>query len=119
MVLGKKTFADMKVGEKLYFGTLDCPHVMESTLVNIEMLTDENNCYTLQSNVRFTPIEFGNFEINKCILAYNDAIYYEFNDNWFWCGTSKEAVISCVLNALTDKRNFWQNRIDRFVKNIS
>lgn len=117
MVIGKKTFADMKVGEKLYFGTLDCSYVMESTLVNIEMLTDEDNCYTLRSNVRFTPVEFGNFEISKCTLAYNDAVYYEFNGNWFWCGTSKEVVIECVLKALNEKRALWDNRINRFIDN--
>lgn len=118
MVLGKKTFADMKIGEKLYFGALDCSHIMESTLVNIEMLTDDDNCYTFRSDVRFTPVEFGHFEISKLILDKNDAIYYEFNGNGFWCGTSPEVVATCVLKALQHKRDFWQSRINHFVNNI-
>ncbi len=119
MVIGKKTFADMHVGDKLYFGALDCSHVMESTLLSIELLPDEDNCYTLRSNVRFTMVEFGKFKISKCILAHNDAIYYEFNGNWFWCGTSKEVVIECVLKALREKRTLWDDRINRFIDNVS
>lgn len=118
MVLGKKTFAEMKVGEKLYFGALDCPHIMDSTLVKIEMFVDEDDCYTIRSAVRFTPIEFGNFEISKCILDKNDAVYYEFNGNEFYCGTSPEVVAICVTKELKKKRDFWENRIKRFKENI-
>ena len=119
MVIGKKTFADMHVGDKLYFGSLNCSHIMKSTLLSIELLPDEDDCYTIRSNVRFTPVEFGSFEISKCILACNDAVYYEFKGQWLWCGTSEEVIKACVLKALKEQRDLWDNRINRFINNIS
>ena len=119
MVIGKKTFADMHVGDKLYFGSLNCSHIMKSTLLSIELLPDEDDCYTIRSNVRFTPVEFGSFEISKCILACNDAVYYEFKGQWLWCGTSEEVIKECVLKALKEQRDLWDNRINRFINNIS
>ena len=119
MVIGKKTFADMHVGDKLYFGSLNCSHIMKSTLLSIELLPDEDDCYTIRSNVRFTPVEFGSFEISKCILACNDAVYYEFKGQWLWCGTSEEVIKACVLKALKEQRDLWDNRINRFIDNIS
>ena len=119
MVIGKKTFADMHVGDKLYFGSLNCSHIMKSTLLSIELLPDEDDCYTIRSNVRFTPVDFGSFEISKCILACNDAIYYEFKGQWLWCGTSEEVIKACVLKALKEQRDLWDNRINRFINNIS
>ena len=119
MVIGKKTFADMHVGDKLYFGFLNCSHIMKSTLLSIELLPDEDNCYTIRSNVRFTSVDFGSFEISKCILACNDAVYYEYKGQWLWCGTSEEVIKACVLNALKEQRDLWDNRINRFIDNIS
>ena len=119
MVIGKKTFADMHVGDKLYFGSLNCSHIMKSTLLSIELLPDEDDCYTIRSKVRFTPVEFGSFEISKCILACNDAIYYEFKGQWLWCGTSEEVIKACVLKALKEQRDLWDNRINSFIENIS
>lgn len=119
MVIGKKTFADMHVGDKLYFGSLNCSHIMKSTLLSIELLPDEDDCYTIRSKVRFTPVEFGSFEISKCILACNDAIYYEFKGQWLWCGTSEEVIKACVLKALNEQRDLWDNRINSFIENIA
>ena len=119
MVIGKKTFADMHVGDKLYFGSLNCSHIMKSTLLSIELLPDEDDCYTIRSKVRFTPVEFGSFEISKCILACNDAIYYEYKGQWLWCGTSEEVIKACVLKALKEQRDLWDNRINSFIENIS
>ena len=119
MVIGKKTFADMHVGDKLYFGSLNCSHIMKSTLLSIALLSDEDDCYTIRSKVRFTPVEFGSFEISKCILACNDAIYYEFKGQWLWCGTSEEVIKACVLKALKEQRDLWDNRINSFIENIS
>ena len=119
MVIGKKTFADMHVGDKLYFGSLNCSHIMKSTLLSIELLPDEDDCYTIRSNVRFTSVDFGSFEISKCILACNDAVYYEFKGQWLWCGTSEEVIKACVLKALKEQRDLWNNRINSFIENIS
>lgn len=119
MVIGKKTFADMHAGDKLYFGSLSCSHIMKSTLLSIALLPDEDDCYTIRSNVRFTSVDFGSFEINKCILACNDAIYYEYKGQWLWCGTSEEVIKACVLKALKEQRDLWDNRINSFIENIS
>ena len=119
MVIGKKTIADMQAGDKLYFGSLNCSHIMKSTLLSIALLPDEDDCYTIRSNVRFTSVDFGSFEISKCILACNDAIYYEYKGQWLWCGTSEEVIKACVLKALKEKRDLWDNRINSFIENIS
>ena len=117
MIVEKKTFADMKVGETLYFGCLDSYHIMESRLVSIEMLPDNDNCYTHSSDIRFTPVEFGNFAISKMILDRHDVIYYTHNNQGFWCGTSKEAVAEHVIAAIKSKIDFWYNRMIRFNNN--
>lgn len=118
MIIGKKSFADVKIGDSLYFGSIDLSHIYESKVINIEMLPDEDDCFTIRSEVRFTPIEFGQFSISKCILDKNDAVYYTLpNGTGVYCGTSKEVVFNCVMDELNNKRKFWQDKINRFVDN--
>ena len=118
MVIEKKTFANMKVGDSLYFGCLDSDHVMESKLISIEMLPDNDDCYTHRSEIRFTPVEFGNFTINKMILDHHDVVYYTYNNQGFWCGTTKEAVAKHVLRAMNSKIDIWYNKMIRFSNNL-
>ena len=119
MVIGKKTFADMHAGDKLYFGSLNCSHIMKSTLLSIELLPDEDDCYTIRSNVRFTSVDFGSFEISKCILACNDAVYYEYKGQLLWCGTSEEVIKECVLKALKEKRDLWDKKKKKNIDNTT
>lgn len=116
-MINKKTFADLKVGDILYFGTIDSDHIMMSRLVSIEMLPDLDNCYTNNSDIRFTPIEFGYFDINKIIVDKHDVIYYTFNDCGIWCGTSKIAVANHILNAIKSKIDVWNNKMNRLINN--
>lgn len=118
MVNNKKTFKDLNVGDTIYFGCLDSDHIMESQLVSIELLPDNSNCYTEQSKIHFTPIEFGNFTISKILLERHDVVYYTFNNQGFWCGTSKEAVADHVIRAIKLKVALWNSRMNLLINNL-
>ena len=112
-----KTFSELKVGDTLYFGTLDSSHIMESKLISIEMMLSDDNKFNHNSNIRFTPVEFGFFDIPQIIMKYHRVVYYEYNNTGFWCGTTKEGVRNAIIIEMTRKRDLWQNRIDRLMSN--
>jgi len=117
-MIEKKTFKDLNIGDTLYFASINSSNIIESRLVGMKILPDENGIYSNGEYILFTTDGFSQFKIPRLLCDMYDVIIIEFNNNKYWCSTSKETVAKCIIKAMEDEKNLWANRLIQFINNL-
>ena len=114
----EKTFADIRVGHKLYWGAVGMDHISDTIVTNTHLNLDgehlPNACeVTFETNDSF---KFG--ICNLLLEMHNCVIFtHKITGNEIYIGTTKEAVANQILKTLDSKISFWTNRKERFLEN--
>ena len=114
-----KTFADIHVGDILYWGAVDMDHIA-TTIVTDTHLNLDGEHLPKCCDVIFKTNEGFVFDINNCILNRHNCVIFDHQvrDNTIYIGTTKEAVSRNILKTLDSKINFWTNRKQRLINNL-
>lgn len=114
-----KTFADVRVSDKLYWSAIGMDHIAETIITDTHLNLDGEHLpktcdVTFKTNDGFT------FNICNCLMPLHNCIIFthQINDNEIYIGTTKEAVATQILKTLDSKINFWTSRKERFIKNL-
>ena len=113
----RKTFADIRVGDTLYWGAPDMDHV-STTIVTDTHLNLDGEHMPKVCEVTFKTNEGFEFDINNCLLNKHTCVIFthQVNGNEIYIGTTKEAVAFQIVKYLTSKIKFWKDRKDRFME---
>ena len=104
----EKTFADIRVGHKLYWGTVGMDHIGDTIVTDTHLNLDgehlPNACeVTFETNDSF---KFG--ICNLLLKMHNCVIFtHKITGNEIYIGTTKEAVANQILKTLDSKISFW------------
>ena len=114
-----KTFADIRVGDILYWGAIGMDHIA-TTIVTDTHLNLDGEHLTKVCDVTFNTNEGFNFDICNCYIGIHNCIIFthEINGNEIYIGTTKEAVSRNILKTIDSKINFWNNRKQRLINNL-
>jgi len=114
-----KTFADIRVGDILYWGAVGMDHIA-TTIVTDTHLDLDGEHLPKCCDVIFKTNEGFEFDINNCYIHIHNCIIFthEINGNEIYIGTTKEAVSRNILKAIDSKINFWNNRKQRLINNL-
>jgi hypothetical protein len=118
MIDNKKTFKDLNLGDTLYFASINSSNIIESRLIGMKILPDENGIYSNGEYILFTTDRCSQFKIPRLLYDIYDVVIIEFNNNKYWCSTSKETIIKCVIKAIEDEKNLWATRLILFINNL-
>ena len=115
----EKTFADIHVGDKLYWGAIGMDHVADTLVTDIHLELDGEYLPSC-CDVYFKTNESFEFGINKLLLNKHNCVIFthQVNGNEIYIGTSVNAVAKNIIRTLDEKINFWQNRKDRFISSF-
>ena len=114
-----KTFAEVRVGDTLYWGAIDMDHISKTIVTDTHLTLDGEHMPSV-CNVTFETNDSFKFDICNCLLPLHNCIIFshKFPDNEIYIGTTKEAVANQILKTLNCRINFWQNRKDKFINNL-
>ena len=114
----KRTFADIQVGDTLYWGAIGMDHI-STTIVTDTHLNLDGEHLPKVCDVIFKTNEGFKFDICNCLLDKHDCIIFTHvvNGNEIYIGTTKEAVAYQITKYLTSKIRFWSERKARFLDN--
>lgn len=114
----EKTFADIRVGYKLYWGAIGMDHIA-TTIVTDTHLNLDGEHFPSVCEVTFKTNDGFEFDICNALLRMHNCIIFthKINGNEIYIGTTKEAIAEHILKTLDSKISFWTNRKERFLKN--
>lgn len=114
----EKTFADIHVGDKLYWGAIGMDHVLTTIVTDTHLELDGEHTPTF-CEVTFKTNDSFKFSICNCILNKHNCVIFTHmvNGNEIHIGTTKEAVVNQILKTLDSKISFWTSRKERFLNN--
>lgn len=112
-----KTFADIRVGDILYWGAIGMDHIATTIVTDTHLNLDGEHLPKV-CDVTFKTNEGFNFDICNCHIGNNNCVIFthEINGNEIYIGTTKEAVAKNILKTLNSKISFWANRKERFIE---
>lgn len=114
-----KTFAEVRVGDTLYWGAIDMDHISTTIVTDTHLNLDGEHMPNV-CDVTFETNESFKFDICNCLLPLHNCIIFahKFSDNEIYIGTTKEAVATQILKTLDSKIKFWANRKERLINNL-
>lgn len=112
-----KTFADIKVGDILYWGAIDMDHVSTTIVTDIHLELDGEHMPKF-CEVTLTTNESFKFTICNILLDKHQCIIFshQLPDNEIYIGTSKNVVATNILKRLDNHIKFWKDRKYRLIK---
>lgn len=113
-----KTFADIRVGNILYWGAIDMDHISDTIVTDTHLNLDGEHLPDL-CEVTFETNENFKFDICNALLRIHNCIVFQHKvtGNEIYIGTTKEAVATQILKTLDSRISFWTNRKERFLEN--
>ena len=114
----KKTFADIRVGDILYWSAIGMDHVATTIVTNTHLNLDGEHLPSV-CEVTFETNEGFKFDICNAFLRIHNCLIFthQVGGNEIYIGTTKEAVAKQILKTLDSKISFWVNRKERFLEN--
>ena len=114
-----RTFADIRVGDILYWGAVDMDHIA-TTIVTDTHLDLDGEHLPKCCDVIFKTNESFEFSITNFMLNRHNCIIFDHQriGNTIYIGTTKEAVSKNILKTLDSKISFWTNRKQRLINNL-
>ena len=114
-----KTFAEVRVGDTLYWSAIDMDHISETIVTDTHLNLDGEHMPSV-CNVIFETNDSFKFDICNCLLPLHNCIIFshKFSNNEIYMGTTKEAVATQILKTLDSKINFWTNHKARFIEKL-
>lgn len=115
-----KTFADIRVGQKLYWGAIGMDHIGTTIVTNTHLNLDGEHLPKV-CDVTFETNEGFKFDICNYFLDKHNCIVFTHivNGNEIYIGTTEEAVATQILKSLDSKISFWTNRKERFLERLN
>jgi len=113
-----KTFADIRVGDTLYWGAIGMDHVATTIVTDTHLNLDGEHLPKV-CEVTFETNESFKFDICNALLKMHNCVIFthQTTDNEIYIGTTKEAVAKQIVKTLDSKIVFWTNRRERFLEN--
>ena len=105
----RKTFADIRVGDTLYWGAPDMDH-------NLDGEHMPNVC-----EVTFKTNDSFEFDMSNCLLDKHDCVIFthRINGNTIYIGTTKMTVANNIIKFLDNKIAFWASRKERLINRLA
>ena len=115
-----KKFSDVKVGDVLYWASIDMDHVSTTLVTDIHLELD-NEHLPKCCDVRFSTVDSFEFSINNLILDKHNMVIFDHQveGNTIYLGTTKEAVINYMIKYFDMQINIYNNMKMRFINNMS
>lgn len=115
----EKTFADIRVGDILYWSAIDMDHIATTIVTDTHLNLDGEHLPKV-CDVTFKTNDGFDFDICNCYIGIHNCVIFthEINGNEIYIGTTKEAVAKNILKTLDSRISFWANRKERFIKNL-
>ena len=112
-----KTFADIRVGDILYWGAIGMDHIATTIVTDTHLNLDGEHLPNV-CEVTFETNDSFKFDICNALLRIHNCIIFthQVNDNEIYIGTTKEAVAKNILKTLDSRISFWTNRKERFIE---
>ncbi len=112
-----KTFADIRVGDILYWGAIGMDHI-GTTIVTDTHLNLDGEHLPKVCDVTFETNDSFKFDICNALLRINNCIIFthKITENEIYIGTTKEVVAKQILNTIDSRISFWTNRKERFIE---
>ena len=114
-----KTFADIRVGDILYWGAIGMDHIATTIVTDTHLNLDGEHLPKV-CEVTFKTNDSFEFDICNCYINIHNCIIFthEINGNEIYIGTTKEAVAKNILKTLDSRISFWTNRKERFINRL-
>lgn len=114
-----KTFANINVGDILYWGSYDMGHITTTIVTDIHLELDGKHLPRC-CDVTFTTNEGFVFTINKVLLDKHKCICFshQVETNMIYVGTSKFSVANAIIKYIDNKLNFWESRKKRICEDL-
>ena len=115
----EKTFADIKVGDIIFWGAIGMDHVATTIVTDTHLNLDGEHLPKV-CEVTFKTNEGFEFDINNCLLNKHNCVIFthQVNGNTIYVGTTKMAVANNIIKFLDNKIAFWASRKDRFINRL-
>ena len=115
----RKTFADIRVGDTLYWGAPDMDHV-STTIVTDTHLNLDGEHMPKVCEVTFKTNEGFEFDMSNFLLDKHDCVIFthQVNGNTIYIGTTKMAVANNIIKFLDNKIDFWASRKERLINRL-
>ena len=114
-----KTFADIKVGDILYWGAIGMDHIATTIVTDTHLNLDGEHLPAV-CDVTFETNETFKFDICNALLKRHNCIVFthQVNGNTIYIGTTKMAVANNIIKFLDNKIAFWTSRKERLINRL-
>ena len=115
-----KTFADIRVGDILYWGAIGMDHIATTIVTDTHLNLDGEHLPNV-CEVTFETNDSFKFDICNALLKIHNCIIFahQVNDNEIYIGTTKDVVATQILKTLDSRISFWTNRKERFINTLN
>ena len=115
----KKTFSEVKVGDKLYYSSLNMEHIHSTIVTEIKLILDGEHVPEFCNQVISTSDGF-EVTMSKYLMGIHDCYVYAHKhpENLICVGTSAQTVASYILKEVDEKIKVLESYKDRFVNNL-
>ena len=115
----KKTFADIRVGDILYWGAIGMDHISTTIVTDTHLNLDDEHLPKV-CDVTFKTNEGFEFDICNCYIDRHNCVIFDhqMNGNTIYIGTSKMAVANNIIKFLDNKIAFWTSRKERLINSL-
>ena len=112
------TFSEVKVGDTIYWSSLDCEHIHSTIVTGITLILDGEHIPEF-CDIKFSTNDSIEFSMCKHLTKIHNCIVFPWksDSNIIYAGTSKEVVAKAILKEINKKIEILQNKKERFVKN--
>ena len=114
-----KTFADIRVGDILYWGAVGMDHIA-TTIVTDTHLNLDGEHMPKACEVTFKTNEGFEFDISNFLLDKHNCVVFthQVNDNTIYIGTTKMTVANNIIKFLDNKITFWTSHKERLINHL-
>ena len=114
-----KTFANIRVGDILYWGAPDMDHISTTIVTDTHLNLDGEHLPNM-CEVTFKTNDSFKFDICNALLRIHNCIIFthQVNGNEIYIGTTKDAVANNIIKFLDNKIAFWTSRKERLINRL-
>jgi len=114
-----KTFADIRVGDTLYWGAIGMDHIATTIVTDTHLNLDGEHLPKV-CEVTFKTNEGFEFDMSNFLLDKHDCVIFthQINGNTIYIGTTKMAVANNIIKFLDNKIDFWSSRKEKLINRL-